>query len=148
MTLNTAYQRLPTVDDVDAEPSPPAEGSIPGHGSIDSALLLGRQPTLPSPSDAAAAPKTSLYPYVPILCGLLCVVVDLAGGARAASEVRLFELAICRQYYKLHDPSKIGPPPFSYVDERDCKVSVIQSDLAYFRAWKDIFLMIPGEGYS
>ena len=72
------------------------------------------------------------------------MVVDLEGGLRATSELRLFEVAICREYYRLHDPSKIGSPLLSYVHESDCKLDSIQADLAYLRAWKDIATMIPG----
>ena len=122
--------------------------SLQAQGSIihisDSNLPLRQQSSSTPPSNVA--PEASLHPYVLFLCGLLCVVVDLAGGLRAVSEVRLFEVAICREYYKLHDPSKIGSPPLSYVDEGDCKLDDIQTDLAFLRAWKDISLMIPGEG--
>ncbi len=127
-------------NDADSE-SLQAQTSIIHSG--DSNLPLGGQASSPSPSNLAL--EASSYPYVPILCGLLCVIVDLEGGLRANWEVRLFEVAICREYYKLHDPSKIGSPPLSYVHERDCKLDSIQTELAYLRAWKDISVMIPGE---
>lgn len=111
--------------------------------SSDSNLPFGRQ--LSSPSLSNLALEASFYSCVPLLCGLLCVVVDLEGGLRATSEVRLFEVAICREYYNLHDPSKIDSPPLSYVHERDCKLDNIQTDLAYLRACKEISMMVPGE---
>ena len=112
------------------------------HGS-DSNLPLRGQSGLSSPSALGA--DSLLYPYVPILCGLLCLVGDLGGGLTTTPEVRLLEVAVCRDYYTLHDPSKIGPPPLSYVDERYCKLDDIQADLAYLRAWKGTFMMIPGK---
>ena len=102
---------------------------------------------LPSPSHGDTL-RSPFYPSATILCGLLFATDVFVGGLRATSEVRLFEVGICRDYYKLRDPSKIGPPPLSYVDEADCKLDQIQVDLAYLRVWRDTFMMIPGMGHT
>lgn len=53
-------------------------------------------------------------------------------------------MAVCRDYYREHDPSVIGPPPLSYVDEKLCKLNRIQADLAYLGAVKGMLATIPG----
>ena len=85
-----------------------------------------------------------LFPLVPILCGLLSILADLGGGLTSTPEVRLLELAVCREYYIQRDPAVIGPPPGSYVDEALCKLDDIQANLAYLRAWKSTLMTIPG----
>jgi hypothetical protein len=94
------------------------------------------------------ASQARWYPYVPIVCGLFCLVADLGGSMTDTPEVRLLEMAVCRDYYRVHNPSLIGPPPGGYVEEQFCKLDIIQSDLAYLRAWNGFFMMIPGTFYA
>jgi hypothetical protein len=72
-------------------------------------------------------------------------VADLGGSIADITEVRLIEMAVCRDYYRLHQPSVIGPPPLSYVDEEQCKLDEIQSNLVYLRTAKGMLTMLPGE---
>lgn len=62
----------------------------------------------------------------------------------AGPEVRLLEIAVCREFYRKHDPSVIGPPPFSFVDESLCKNEEIQSKLAQLRSVKSTLSILPG----
>ncbi|RYP71762.1 hypothetical protein DL771_004574 [Monosporascus sp. 5C6A] len=78
--------------------------------------------------------KSPLYPSALFFIFALSFVADLGGSLVDTPEVRLLEMAICRDYYLEHDPSVIGPPPRSYVDEELCKINEIQVDLAYIRA--------------
>lgn len=84
------------------------------------------------------------WPYAAVLCGALSLVADLGDGLTAAPEVRLLEMAVCRDYYRTRDPSVIGPPPLNYVREELCKRDEIQVELAYLRALKSLFAAIPG----
>ncbi|KAL0253439.1 hypothetical protein SLS55_010418 [Diplodia seriata] len=84
------------------------------------------------------------WPYAAVLCGALSLVADLGDGLTAAPEVRLLEMAVCRDYYRARDPHLIGPPPLSYVREELCKRDEIQVELAYLRALKSLFAAIPG----
>jgi len=56
---------------------------------------------------------------------LLYLFVDTGGSLLDTPEVRLFELAVYRDYYRERDPSVIGPPPLSYVDEKLFKLKPI-----------------------
>jgi hypothetical protein len=83
--------------------------------------------------------------YYPLgLCLAWVLVADSGGSMSGIPEVRLMEMAVCRDFYRIHDPAIIGPPPLSYVDENLCKLDEIQSRLAYLRATKSILDMLPG----
>ncbi|KAI0109611.1 major facilitator superfamily domain-containing protein [Nemania sp. FL0031] len=88
--------------------------------------------------------KSRLYPRAVFFIFALSFVADLGGSLVDTPEVRLLEMAVCRDYYLSHDPSVIGPPPLSYVDEKLCKVNEIQVDLAYIRAMKSLLMTVPG----
>jgi hypothetical protein len=68
----------------------------------------------------------------------------MGGSLIDTPEVRLLEMAVCRDYYRVHDPSVIGPPPLAYVPEERCKLKPIQRDLAYIRASKSLLMTLPG----
>lgn len=96
--------------------------------------------------DAASTkePTSPFYPRALFFIFALSFVADLGGSLVDTPEVRLLEMAVCRDYYREHDPSRIGPPPLSYIDEELCKVDEIQVDLAYIRAVKSLLMTVPG----
>ncbi|KAK8210858.1 hypothetical protein IWZ01DRAFT_295935 [Phyllosticta capitalensis] len=96
-------------------------------------------------STRVTRPRATHWPYAALLCGLLSLVADLGDGITAAPEVRLLEMAVCRDYYRIHEPRRIGPPPLSYVPEKYCKVKDIQVELAYLRAVLKILTTVPGK---
>ncbi|VUC35726.1 unnamed protein product [Clonostachys rosea] len=100
----------------------------------------------PSAGDTTSSDelKSLLYPYAVFFVFALSFVADLGGSMIDTPEVRLLEMAVCRDYYLEHDPSVIGPPPGSYVDEKLCKVNKIQAELAYLRAIKSLLMTVPG----
>ncbi len=85
------------------------------------------------------------YSYVVILLVLFSIVADFGGSLVDTPEVRLLEMAVCRDYYRKNNPGVIGPPPLSYVPEKDCKIKEIQRDLAYLRATKSMLMTLPGK---
>ena len=104
-------------------------------------------PHTSSPPDVPPGPggeESPLFRRTITLLLLLCLFVDTGGSLLDTPEVRLFEMAVCRDYYREHDPSVIGPPPLSYVDEKLCKLDRIQIDLAYLRAVKGLLATVPG----
>ncbi|OJD32597.1 mfs transporter [Diplodia corticola] len=112
-------------------------------------LLVSTRHEHPQDSNSPSERRSSrvnhrLWPYAAILCGALSLVADLGDGLTAAPEVRLLEMAVCRDYYHEHDPRLIGPPPLSYVREELCKRDEIQVELAYLRALKGLFAAVPG----
>jgi hypothetical protein len=109
--------------------------------------LTSDPPNPPSEDDAQSrkAATSPLYPFAIICIFALSFFADVGGSLVDTPEVRLLEMAVCRDYYRKHDPSVIGEPPLSYVDEKLCKVNEIQSDLAYIRAVKSLLMTIPGE---
>lgn len=116
--------------------------------STDATPLLAPSPSPACEEGRGVCPRqTRWYPYVPFVCGLFCLVADLGGSLTDTPELRLLELAVCRDYYRVHDPGVIGPPPGRTIDEKLCKLEIIQSDLAYLRAWNDTFATIPGKVY-
>jgi hypothetical protein len=70
--------------------------------------------------------RVKLAPYV---CGAMVVATHLAFYTMFVPMVRLIELAVCREYYNIHDPTLIDPG--GYVEEGRCKVDSIQRKLAW-----------------
>ncbi|GAW21484.1 hypothetical protein ANO14919_110030 [Xylariales sp. No.14919] len=105
-------------------------------------LLTTHQPD--DPSGDARRRVTSLYPRAVFFIFALSFVADLGGALVDAPELRMLEMAICRDYYLTHDRSVIGPPPLSYVPEKLCKIKDIQVELAYIVATKSLLMTVPG----
>ncbi|KAI0398868.1 major facilitator superfamily domain-containing protein [Xylaria palmicola] len=100
--------------------------------------------TLRETAGDAALSTTSLYPRAVFFIFALSFVADLGGALVDTPELRLLEMAVCRDYYLDHNPSVIGSPPLSYVDEKLCKIKEIQVDLAYIMAVKSLLMTVPG----
>ncbi|KAI0417171.1 major facilitator superfamily domain-containing protein [Xylaria grammica] len=105
-------------------------------------LLTTHQPD--DQSGDARRRVTSLYPRAVFFIFALSFVADLGGALVDAPELRMLEMAICRDYYLTHDRSVIGPPPLSYVPEKLCKIKDIQVELAYIVATKSLLMTVPG----
>jgi hypothetical protein len=60
------------------------------------------------------------------------------------ASVRLLEMSVCRDYYRVHNPRFIGPPPLSYVRDYLCKVKEIETSLLDLRVLKGVITVIPG----
>ncbi|KAL3303963.1 MFS transporter [Colletotrichum asianum] len=96
-----------------------------------------------SGEDAAKHPR---YPSAILIVFAICFLADAGSSLLGVPEVRAFEMAVCRDYYLEHDPTVIGEPPLSYVDESLCKLREIQTSMAYLRATKGLIMTVPGEG--
>ncbi|KAK8177914.1 hypothetical protein IWX90DRAFT_35968 [Phyllosticta citrichinensis] len=83
-------------------------------------LATGAASDIDSTNRVTRNPRATHWPYAALLCGLLSLVADLGDGITAAPEVRLFEMAVCRDYYRTHEPRLIGLTPLSYVPEKYC----------------------------
>jgi hypothetical protein len=124
-------------------PSPPPD--------VDESSPLLASPAAPDRQSAEDTPrwkdKLPAY-YKPLAYSLAFTLAANFGSAIVnAPEIRLLETAVCRDYYRVHDPSVIGPPPLSYVDEQLCKVEEIQSELAYLIATKWMLGTLPGANH-
>ncbi|TDZ74846.1 MFS efflux pump atnC [Colletotrichum trifolii] len=95
----------------------------------------------PEDDDTVAHP---LYPRAVVTTFIILFVASIGGALISTPEVRLLEMAVCRDYYREHDPRVIGHPPLSYIDEQLCKLSPIQSNLAYLQATRSLIMTIPG----
>jgi hypothetical protein len=78
------------------------------------------------------------------MCLAFSLVAALGNVMLDIASVRLLEMSICRDYYRVHNPKFIGPPPLSYVHDYLCKVKEIESNLLDLRVLKGIIMMIPG----
>lgn len=77
------------------------------------------------------------------LCGIFIFIIELPVYMRVAPSLRLIEQGVCRDYYKVVDPSVIAPN--GDVDEGLCKLSEIQQNFARFRGLLGALSPIPGE---
>lgn len=62
--------------------------------------------------------------------------------------LRVFESIYCRQYYEVHDPSKIGSDGRGGVKEEYCKNSVIQGQVAMLKGWQLTLDGVGSESFS
>jgi hypothetical protein len=76
--------------------------------------------------------KSHLQMYAPVyLCGLFLLVVDLPGYIAEVNRVRMYELAVCRDWYS-HTNKTVINPINGDIPEELCKISAVQSELAAF----------------
>ena len=78
------------------------------------------------------------------MCLAFSLVAALGNVMLDIASVRLLEMSICRDYYRVHNPGFIGPPPLSYVHDYLCKVKEIETSLLDLRVLKGVIMMIPG----
>ena len=120
-----------------------------------SRLLSQPPPRTESPTDSASLQReggshrdefaSPLSSYTVVFIFALVLIAGFGSSLLSTPEVRLMEMALCRDYYRTSDPSVIGPPPLSYVDEERCKLDNIQVELAYIMATKSLLSAIPGK---
>ena len=104
-------------------------------------LLLLSENTQEPPSPEPRTAKT-LRRKVIFLVMLIIVAVDVTSYLQSIPRVRLYEIVYCRQYYQDVDPGAIGPG--GVVDEKLCKVNVVQSQVALLIGWLRFFDYAPG----
>jgi hypothetical protein len=76
--------------------------------------------------------KSHLRMFAPVyLCGLFLVVVDLPGYIAEVNRVRMYELAVCRDWYS-HTNKTVINPVDGDIPEELCKIPAVQSELADF----------------
>ncbi|KAJ5667315.1 adenylate cyclase [Penicillium longicatenatum] len=74
-----------------------------------------------------------------IAINAICTIIaDLAGYGSIAPQLQIFEQTICRDYY----PS-IGVS-INTLDQDQCNIEPIQSELALINGWLDTFQTVPG----
>lgn len=64
---------------------------------------------------------------------------DLGFYLMEPAQTRIFERIYCREYYEKHDPSLIGSDGRGGVDEKWCKVSWVQGEVAMLKGWQLTF---------
>lgn len=67
----------------------------------------------------------------------ILILVPISYYIAEASQIRFFELTSCRNYYREHNASRIGPD--GSVPEQWCKESKIGEEVAYITSWQPSF---------
>ncbi|KHN96400.1 Major facilitator superfamily domain, general substrate transporter [Metarhizium album ARSEF 1941] len=62
--------------------------------------------------------------------------LDLSFWLMEPAQTRIFERIYCREYYLEHEPSLIGSDGRRGVDEKWCKVSWVQAEVAFLKGWQ------------
>ena len=76
-----------------------------------------------------------------ILIYVLTFTIEVPLILLLTSEARIFELILCKQYYEVNDPSRIGPN--GRVLEKYCKVDDVQAKVASLRGGQQFFQNLP-----
>lgn len=76
--------------------------------------------------------------------GSFCSSALSGDNVKFGPEVRLYEFLVCRRYFLKHDPSKVDEG--GNVEERYCKLEVIQGELSVLRGWG--FFLIPSRRHA
>jgi len=75
-------------------------------------------------------------------CAIFIFIIDFPTLMRVAPFLRLFELGVCREYYRAVDPSVIAPN--GDIDEGLCKLDPIESRMAALRGLLGAVENLPG----
>lgn len=152
LTIMSSRASLDSSSHTTGETSPLLSPHSPQESGISSPSFYGTNSSSQSdPADDTTQPsdnRSGSYLYVVTLVGLFSLVADMGGSLIDTPEVRLLEMAVCRDYYRANDPGVIGPPPQAYVPEQLCKIKGIQRDLAYLRATRSLLMTLPGNTSS
>lgn len=76
------------------------------------------------------------------LYGLFLLISTFGDNIKIGPEVRIYELLVCRHYLLEHDPSKVDEN--GNVEEKYCKLDVIQGELSVLRGWVFSWLLLVG----
>ncbi|KAM0517658.1 hypothetical protein ACHAPE_004630 [Trichoderma viride] len=76
------------------------------------------------------------------LYGLFLLISTFGDNIKIGPEVRLYEVLVCRRCFLEHDPSKIDKD--GNVEERYCKLDVIQGELSVLRGWVFSWFLLVG----
>jgi hypothetical protein len=78
-----------------------------------------------------------------LVCAMLAMALDGLGCAMTkASQTFLIEQALCRTFYKEHDPDVVGL--YGHVPEAKCKMEALQSQVAVFAVSLDFSILVTG----
>ncbi|KAI1824908.1 major facilitator superfamily domain-containing protein [Xylaria intraflava] len=111
-------------------------------------MVSSEDSPLLSPSANAAQPEVEaakLFPRktsparIVRLILLYVVAFNFAIELFIPAETRVLEQIYCTQYYRHFDPSLIGSDGNGGIDERWCKVTPVQSNVAMLRSWQTSF---------
>ena len=108
------------------------------HGPSEAAPLLPQViPTANSQtkSTQASRERPSQLRILAILF-LFVLFLDLGLELIQPAQTRAFEAIYCKGYYKKHEPGLIGSDGKDGVDEKWCKVGVIQGEVAILKGWQ------------
>jgi hypothetical protein len=76
------------------------------------------------------------------IIGVFAFVIDISFMMGAAPVTRLLELGICREHYRVADPSVIEPG--GNVPEMLCKIGEVQARLAEVNGYITMLAFLPG----
>ena len=127
--------------------------SEPEHEPSEDAPLLSPSSRTDDPqieSTEASRQRPSQLRILTILL-LYVIFLDLGYELILPAQTRVFEAIYCKDYYKKHEPDLIGSDGGDGVDEKWCKVGVIQGQVAMLKGWQitldsigSMRLSIPG----
>jgi len=99
--------------------------------------LLDREPQRPASVKARSRAAKVIHHVstwsTVYLCGLFAFLIDYPTFMGDAAKIRMLELGLCRDYYRLADVSVIGGD--GSIPEELCKVKAVQSSLARLRGF-------------
>ena len=81
-----------------------------------------------------------------ILLGGILIGANLGTVLHKSSRVYLFQQALCINYYRIHDPSKIHWP--HSVEEKTCKVPEIQATLSMVDGIDSFLQLLPRKSFD
>lgn len=81
--------------------------------------------------------------YTVSLVLALVIIIGFGAFLADAPRLRLIENIMCLDFYREHDPTKIGPG--GVIPEEFCKGDIVQGRLALLFGWTGFFGAIPGE---
>lgn len=114
---------------------------IPPRTPSEATPLL-QPPTSPSP--ILRAKKASPF-FIVTIAILWVLIIEFGDELINPAQTRVFESIYCQLYYREHDPGLIGSDGRGGVDEKWCKIPVVQGQVAMLKGWQNTLNGIGSE---
>ncbi|RFU28106.1 hypothetical protein B7463_g8215, partial [Scytalidium lignicola] len=108
--------------------------------NAETPLLRGY--TEPREKPASSAPVHRHYAWTIALSLCAVFLIEIGDSMQKAPMTRAFEDILCRKYYESATPT--GTHITLPIPEEDCKIPIVQGQLAMLKGWDAAFACIPG----
>lgn len=110
--------------------------------NAETALLHDYPESREEATRSSSTPRHRHYVWVIALSLCAAFLLEIGDYMQKAPVTRAFEDILCRKYYESTTP--LGTHVTLPIPEQDCKIPIVQGQLAMLKGWDTAFACIPG----